>query len=70
MCQVKVLKRGQRGVDTLRVVDLENQWEIIAWWEHSSTNELEIELFMQLSSTYLLLSPRIIESFPFTWKTA
>ena len=32
--------------DRLRAVDLQNQWESIAWWENSATNELEVELFM------------------------
>lgn len=41
---------GREWIDRLRVVDLQNQWESIAWWEHSATNELDVELFMRLSS--------------------
>lgn len=37
---------GGEWIDRLKVVGLQNQWESIAWWERSATNELEAELVM------------------------
>lgn len=37
---------GGEWIGRLRVVDLQNQWESIAWWGHSATSEVEVELFV------------------------